>query len=193
MNPSYDGQDQEGNPALHRREAAIVREIRSALETASSPLEVYRRALAGVTPLVNATFASVFLRDSDDPELLRLACAQSWPQSSARFLGELRIREGRGPTGEAVARGRPVEVLDVFDDPGLEEWWEPARELGFVSMTAHPLIVDARVVGSVSFYFGERQPLDECERSLLATVAREMAEAAAMLRASGPGPGPGSR
>lgn len=157
---------------------AIVREIRQTAEQAVTPLEVYRRALARVTPLVDADFASVFLRDDDDPRLLRLACAQNWPQSSARFLSELRIREGRGPTGQAVARARPVEVVDVFEDPAMEEWWEPARELGFVSMTAHPLVSGDRVVGSISFYFTDRQPFDEGERTLLATAAREIARAA---------------
>lgn len=157
---------------------ALAREIRNALDGASSPLEVYRRALARVTPLVDADFASVFLRDDDDPRLLRLACAQNWPQASARFLGRLRIREGLGPTGQAVARARPVEVVDVFQDPALEDWWEPARELGFVSMTAHPLMSGDRVVGSISFYFTDRQPFDEGERRLLGTVAREIARAA---------------
>lgn len=186
MNASYQWQDR------RERHHAVVGAIHSARETATSPLEVYRTALAEVTPLVGATFASVFLRDADDPRLLRLACAHSWPQSTARFLGELRIREGRGPTGQAVGRGRPMEVVDVFEDPELEEWWEPARELGFVSMTAHPLIVDGDAVGSISFYFRERQFLDDGARSLLATVAREMAEAAEAVRA-GPGPGDGSR
>ena len=156
----------------------VISEIREAGETAGSPLEVYRTALARVTPLVDATFASVFLRDDDAPELLRLACAQNWPQSSARFLGELRIREGRGPTGKAVEQGRPVEVTDVFEDQELEEWWEPARELGFVAMTAHPLMVDGRAVGSISFYFRDPQPLNDGIRSLVSTVVREMAAAA---------------
>ena len=168
-----------GVPERHH---AVVREIREAGDRAATPVEVYRTALARVTPRVGATFASVFLRDDEAPELLRLACAQNWPQSSARFLGELRIREGRGPTGRAVARVGPVEVVDVFEDPELEEWWEPARELGFVAMTAHPLVVDGQAVGAISFYFSDRQTVDEDVRSLLSTVAREMAAAAEQVR-----------
>ena len=164
------------------REAAVIREIRRAGDAAATPVEVYRAALASVTPRVEASFASIFLRDPDAPHLLRLACAQNWPQSAARFLSELRIREGRGPTGQAVARGTPVEVTDVFEDPDLEEWWEPARELGFTAMTAHPLSVDGRVVGSISFYFRDPQTLDAEERSLLTTVARELATVADAVR-----------
>lgn len=162
----------------------MVREIQRAAEAAGSPLEVYRTALARVTPILDADFASVFLRDDADPRLLRLACAQNWPQSSARFLGELRIREGRGPTGQAVAEGRPVEIVDVFQDPALEEWWEPARELGFVSMTAHPLVIEGRVLGSISFYFTKPQPFDAGERALLETTARAMARAAESVRSA---------
>lgn len=176
MNPTSEPPNQRAG--LRSRQKAVVREIHRAAESATTPLQVFRTALARVTPLVEASFASVFLRDEDAPHLLRLACAQNWPQSSARFLSELRIREGLGPTGQAVAQGSPVEVVDVFEDPELREWWEPARELGFTAMTAHPLTVGDRVVGSISFYFEDPQPLDDDVRSLLATVARELPTAA---------------
>ena len=177
MSPAPEPAEPAPESAAERR-AAVVRTIHEAGASASSPLEVYRAALAGVTPLVGASFASVFLRDEDAPHLLRLACAQNWPQRSARFLSEIRIREGRGPTGQAVAQAAPIEVVDVFEDPDLEEWWEPARELGFTAMTAHPLMADGRAVGSISFYFSDSTRLNDEARSLLATAAREMADAA---------------
>ena len=156
----------------------VAREIAESFLTAGSPLEVYRLALARVTPLVGASFASVFLRDPAEPRLLRLACAQNWPQSSARFLAELRIREGRGPTGRAVARRRPVVVPDVFGDESLREWWDAARELGFVSTIALPLVAGERVLGSLSFYFRERQQFDDDARTLLGVVAHQLATTA---------------
>jgi GAF domain-containing protein len=160
------------------RQDEVIREIRTAGHAATTPVEVYRTALARVTPLVDASFASVFLRDPDVPHLLRLACAQNWPQQAARFLSEMRIRVGRGPTGLAVAMREPVEVPDVFEDPDLEPWWEAARELGFTAITTHPLTVDAAVVGAISFYFEDPQTLDAEERRLLSTVARELATVA---------------
>lgn len=171
--------------SLRDRELAVAREIAESFLTASSPLEVYRRALARVTPLVGADFASVFLRDDDDPRLLRLACAQNWPQASARFLGELRVREGRGPTGQAVSRGQPVEVPDVFAGESLDAWEEPARELGFVSMTCHPLAVGGRVLGALSFYYRERQRFDDDDRALLAVVAHQLASTAERAHLAG--------
>lgn len=159
-------------------ESRVAREIAQAFLTATSPIEVYRLALARVTPRVGASFASVFLRDEADPRLLRLACAQNWPQASARFLAEVRIREGRGPTGRAVHAAESIEVEDVFADESLREWWQPARELGFVSMTSHPLIAEERVFGALSFYYRERQRFDDDARHLLSVVAHQLAATA---------------
>jgi signal transduction histidine kinase len=161
--------------SLRDRELDVAREVANAFLTASTPVEVYRLALARVTPLVRASFSSVFERDPADPELLRLTCANSWPQSSARWLGELRLRVGRGPTGRAVAELRPVEVRDVFADPLLSEWHEPARELGFVSLISLPLVTGAEASGALTFYFDEPHEFDEAERHLLKLVADQLA------------------
>jgi GAF domain-containing protein len=164
--------------ALRTRELDVAREIADAFLTATTPVEVYRLALARVTPLAHASFACVFLRDEEEPDLLRMTCAQNWPQSTARFLGDLRIREGRGPTGEAVAHRQPRAVADVFDDPALADWWEPARELGFVSMIALPLVADEHAFGALSFYFGERKEFEREEIELLRVVAHQLATTA---------------
>ncbi|HKJ93809.1 MAG TPA: GAF domain-containing protein [Longimicrobiales bacterium] len=160
---------------LRERKLQIASEIADAFLSASGALEVYRLALARVTPLVDASFASVFLRDGDDPELLRLVCAQNWPQSSARFLSQMRIRVGRGPTGRAVADVRAVEVRDVLQDDGTEEWREPARELGFTSLISLPLRSEHGVRGALTFYFVEPRTFSDAERDLLTGVARQLA------------------
>lgn len=157
------------------REREVAREIAEASRTASTPLEVYRRALARVTPQLGASFASVFLRDHHDPRLLRLVCAHNWPQSAARWLGEIRIMVGRGPTGRAVGRNRAVEVPDVFADASLAEWWDPARELGFASMIALPLATGAGAFGALSFYFAEERRYPPEDRELLEVVAHLLA------------------
>lgn len=167
------GRDQE-----QELELRVAREIAESYLTAAAPVEVYRLALARVTPLVDASFASVFLRDQEDPRLLRLVCAHNWPQAAARYLSEMRIMEGRGPTGRAVSRGAPVEARDVFANPELEEWWEPARELGFTSMISLPLKAEAAVFGAVSFYFRGERSFSDDERALLGVVAHQLAATA---------------
>lgn len=171
---STEGPGRLASEALRQRELEVVREIAHAFLTATQPLEVYRLALARVTPLVRASFSSVFLRDSADENLLRLVCAQNWPQSSARFLSQLRIRVGRGPTGRAVKEQVAVEVEDVFAEPSLRDWWEPARELGFASLISLPLRARGEVAGALSFYFQGPRRFDEEERELLALVADQL-------------------
>jgi signal transduction histidine kinase len=159
------------------RELDVAREVAHALLTAATPLEVYRLALGRLTPLVCAGFSSVFERDPADPALLKLACAHNWPQASARFLSQLRIRVGRGPTGRAVAEGELVQVRDVFADLALREWWEPARELGFVALISLPLRVGSRVDGALTFYFTSARDFDDSERHLLVHIADQLAAA----------------
>ncbi len=161
-----------------QRELEVAREIAQAFLTAPRPLEVYRLALARVLPLVGASFASVFLREDDDPELLRLICAHNWPQSSARYLGQLRIRVGRGPTGSAVAERSAVWVEDLFADPSLREWWEPAHELGFASLISLPLVSAERTEGALSFYFEKPHAFSDGELSLLRLIAEQLSATA---------------
>jgi signal transduction histidine kinase len=161
--------------SLRARELDVAREVAHAFLTASTPVEVYRIALTRVTPLVGASFSSVFLRDPADPTLLKLICANSWPQSSARYLGQLRLRVGRGPTGRAVSEMQAIEARDVFADPALQEWREPARELGFASLIALPLVNGSEASGALTFYFDGPHEFDDDERHLMTLVADQIA------------------
>jgi signal transduction histidine kinase len=160
---------------LRDMELQVAREVTHAFLTASSSVEVYRVALSRLTPLVRASFSSVFERDPADPSLLKLTCANSWPQASARFLSQLRIRVGRGPTGRAVAEGHPVEVRNVFTDLALREWWEPARELGFTSLISLPLRAGGESSGALTFYFNSERDFSGDERHLLTLIADQLA------------------
>jgi signal transduction histidine kinase len=160
--------------SLHQRELELIREIASAFVSARHPLELYRNSLAQITPLVGANFASVFTRDEREPDLLKLVCAHNWPQASARFLGQLRIRVGRGPTGRAVERRMPVEVKDVFADPMLREWWDPARELGFTALISLPLQSANYAFGALTFYYDAPHEFNDEERHVLELVATQL-------------------
>jgi signal transduction histidine kinase len=160
--------------SLKQRELELTREIAAAFLAAQHPLELYRNALAQVTPLVGATFASVFGRDVDEPNLLKLVCAHNWPQASARFLGQMRIRVGRGPTGRAVELDDAIEVNDVFAEPTLREWWEPARELGFIALISLPLEAAHGTTGALTFYYDKAHEFSDEERHILRLVAGQL-------------------
>lgn len=159
---------------LQQRELELSREIADAFLKAQHPLELYRIVLASVTPLIDASFASVFLIDESEQDLLKLVCAHNWPQTSARYLGQLRIRVGRGPTGRAVDLRQPVEVRDVFGEPTMREWWEPARELGFTSLISLPLERDNTAVGALTFYYDRPHNFTDEERHVLKLIATQL-------------------
>src|SRR5262245_52958078 len=96
---------------LGMRELVAVREIVQAFLTAERPEGVYQFALDRVSPLVGATFACVYLVDGGS-DLMRLAAAFNWPEQYERFLGQMRVKLGAGPSGEAASERRTIEVLD---------------------------------------------------------------------------------
>ncbi len=158
-----------------------VREIVHAFLTADRPEEVFQFALDRVSPVVGATFACVYLIDGAS-ELMRLAAAYNWPDRFTPFLGEMRVRLGFGPSGEAASERRAIEVPDIFSDPSLEDWQEVASELGFRSLVALPLQTGSGVLGTVTFYFGATGGLSVESRSLLRMVADQMAATAQKAR-----------
>ena len=89
------------------RELMAVREVIHAFLTADRPEEVYQFALDRVSPLVGATFASVYLVDGAS-ELMRLGAAHNWPQRFRPWLGETKVRLGFGPSGEAASERRTI-------------------------------------------------------------------------------------
>jgi signal transduction histidine kinase len=159
------------------RELMAVREIVQAFLTASRPGDVYQFALDRVCPLVGATFACVYLVD-DDSELMHLHAVHNWPERYAKFLGEMRVRLGFGPSGEAASERRVIEVPDLFADPAFEDWQEVANELGFRSLVALPLQTAAGVHGAVTFYFAASTGVTADARGLLRVVADQMAATA---------------
>lgn len=159
------------------RELMAVREIVHAFLNADRPEEVFQFALDRVSPLVGASLASIFLVDGVS-EMMDLAAAHNWPDRYRPWLGQTRVRLGFGPSGEAAAERRIIEVPDVFADPDLEDWAEVAAELGFRSLVALPLVTPTRVLGTVTFYFAEAGTRSKESRSMMRLVADQMAATA---------------
>ena len=159
------------------RELMAVREIAHAFLTADRPQEVFQFALDRVSPVVGATFASVYLVDGAS-ELMRLVAAYNWPARYRPWLGDMRVRLGFGPSGAAAGERRAIQIPDVFADPTLEDWQEVAEELGFRALVALPLQTRTRVLGTVTFYFADAGGFGGEQRGLLRIVADQMAATA---------------
>jgi signal transduction histidine kinase len=159
----------------------VIREIVHAFHTAERPGDVYQFALDRVSPLVGASFACVYLVESGS-ELMKLGAIHNWPQRYAKFLSQLRVKVGSGPSGQAAAERRVVEVSDVFSDTAAEDWREVATELGFRSIVALPLQTGAEVIGAITFYFKEAGTPSVEARHLFQMVADQMAATAEKSR-----------
>lgn len=160
-----------------QRELVAVREIVHAFLRGDRPADVFQFALDRVSPVIGASLASVYLVDGAS-ELMRLVAAHNWPEKHRPWLGEVRVRVGFGPSGEAASERRAIEIPDVFADPDLEDWHEVARELGFRAIVALPLQTADRVLGTVAFYFAEHGGLTPERWGLLRVVADQMAATA---------------
>ena len=161
------------DPAL-QRDLAVVRDIIHASLRSDRPEDIFQFALDRVSPVVGATFASVYLVDGAS-ELMQLAAAHNWPEAHRPWLGATRVRVGFGPSGEAASERRAIEVPDVFADAGLADWQEVATELGFRALVALPLVTNAGVEGAATFYFVQPGVPDARIRGLLRAAADVMA------------------
>ncbi|MBI3791073.1 MAG: GAF domain-containing sensor histidine kinase [Gemmatimonadetes bacterium] len=163
-----------GAPVPAQQELGAVREI---VLTADEPREVFQFALDRVLPLVGASFASVYLVDGAS-ELMRLVAASNWPDAYQPWLGQMRVRVGFGPSGEAVSERRPIEIPHILADPSLEDWAEVAQEIGFRALVALPLTIGRQVLGTATFYFAEPGSPGGERRALLKVVADQLAATA---------------
>lgn len=163
------------------RELIALREIVHAFLTADKPEDVYQFALDSVSPLVGACTACVYLIE-EGSELMRLAAVYGWPHRYARFLGDMRVRVGFGPSGQAARERQMIEVPDVFANESLEDWQEVAGELGFRSFVALPLQTADAVLGTITFYFSKANAIADDTRHLMRTVADQMAATAEKAR-----------
>ena len=159
------------------KELVAVREIVHTLLRADRPDDVFQFALDRVSPVVGASFASVYLVDGAS-ELMKMVAAFNWPERHKPWLGDMRVRVGFGPSGEAASERRTIEIPDVFADPDLEDWQDVARELGFRAIVALPLQTASRVLGTVTFYFAGVGGFTADKRGLLRIVADQMAATA---------------
>jgi GAF domain-containing protein len=154
----------------------VLAEIAHAVLQAAEARDAYQFALDRACPAVGASLGAVFLLDGA-AEVMRPVAAHNWPERWRRWLGEMRVRVGFGPAGEAAAERRAIEVADVFADSALEDWQEVARELGFRGIVSVPLVGPSGLAGAASFYFATPGVQPVATKALLRVVSDLLATA----------------
>ena len=88
---------------------------------------------------------------------------------------------GRGPTGKAIRRGKPVICRDTQVDPDFAFMAEEARIRGYASVLALPLN-DSHAFGALTIYAAEPNAFDDEEINLLLGLANDLAYGIMALR-----------
>jgi GAF domain-containing protein len=152
----------------------ILQDLARALIRTARPEDALQFALDRTCPAIGATLGAAYVVDGAS-ELMRLEAAYGWPDRWRPWLGEMSVRLGIGPSGEAAAERRIIEVPDVLAVSGHEDWHEVAAELGFRSIVALPLEAPDAILGVATFYFADARAISPADRALLRAAADLMA------------------
>ena len=125
-----------------------------------------------VSSLLQAQAMALMLLAPDGRTLSTVAGYNLFDDTPARTTD---ARWGASPSLVAIREKRPVMVCDVRTDEAYGTWLKAARERGFTSFLAVPLIVQDRALGCMNLYMIERHEFAPDEIQLLATFASQAA------------------
>jgi signal transduction histidine kinase/putative methionine-R-sulfoxide reductase with GAF domain len=108
-----------------------------------------------------------------DPQTRTLAAVASLdlPQAMATTI---RVKEGQGVSGEAVAELRPKQSADLWSDPRVQ-FPELPRASGLRSMLTAPLRVGAKAIGAILVFRQDVHVFTPAEEELLLALADQAA------------------
>ena len=86
-----------------------------------------------------------------------------------------------GPTGRAFRTGEMQTTLDIPNDPAYEPWRETAREHGFRSSAAIPIVHDGTVYGVLNVYAERRRAFEDREGEVIAQLGEIVGHAIAAV------------
>ncbi len=90
------------------------------------------------------------------------------------MISSVRVREGEGITGQAVAQLRPMQSADLWSDPRAA-YPQLSRTSGFRSMLAVPLRVGAKAIGAVIALRQDVHAFTPADEELLLALADQAA------------------
>lgn len=89
---------------------------------------------------------------------------------------------GRGPVGTAIRSGKVCLCQNTQTDPDFAPWREGARQCGYGSVIALPLMVEKKCLGALAIYAPEPDAFDAGEQLLLTDLANDLAFGITTLR-----------
>jgi len=127
-----------------------------------------------VSSLLHVEAMSLMLLAPDGRAFSTVTGANLFDEGLLRSGGD-ETPQGASPSLVAVREKRPVTDADLAKDPAYGAWLGRARDRGFVSFLAIPLIVQDRALGCMTLYMAERHDFGSDEIQLLSTFASQAA------------------
>ena len=166
------------NARLFEESERRGRETRALLEagravTASLDGEATMRVIMEQAKAVlGVASCGIMIRDPATSELVNVASLDLPPS----LVGRIRLKEGEGVTGLAVAERRPVQSPDLWaEERGAARYGALRRETGFRSMLAVPLREGDRAVGALVVFRLDVHEFTPAEEELLLALADQAA------------------
>lgn len=179
------GHEQAGKLAAEKASASRGRELRLLSEidkmilSGSSEEEAVQEVARLVSAFTDASVAGIVVANREGERL------QSFHGYSKRRRAQL-TREtmplGEGVSGWALLRGKPATSPNVFADARYERMAEFARELGYVSAAAVPIILDGEVLAALVLGFEAERNFFPEDIATLERIADQAAVAIANAR-----------
>ena len=82
---------------------------------------------------------------------------------------------GRGPVGTAIHTGKPCLCRNTLTDPQFAPWRQLARQFGFGSVLALPLVINGECIGALVIKAAQPDAFDAGEQLLLMDFANDLA------------------
>lgn len=124
-----------------------------------------------------------YARDDADKTIEQMALSgfeKGWPNPSPLTWNE--ARHVSCPAGHAIIRGTTSVVQDILSDPELETWHENARQYGYASCIALPLMNDKRAFGVLVLFDDKVNVFDADEVQVLQEMSGDLAFGILTLR-----------
>lgn len=156
------------------REFEGLNQIGRAMAATFNLQEILTRISEAVSSLFHARAMSLMLLSSDGHALSTVAGSNLFDEKSQAGEGQ-GARHGSSPSFLAVREKRPVAVADLAADEVHAPWLQAARDNGYRSFLAIPLIVQERALGCMNLYLTDPHEFDDDEIQILSTFASQAA------------------
>lgn len=94
---------------------------------------------------------------------------------------DVRVPEGRGPTGTAFRENRPVIVQDFLDDDSTSPWYECSSLYGWKASAAFPITRAGRPYAVLSVYHADKDAFEQKMVDLLSEMTTNISYALNMF------------